>query len=204
MHLQTALKLSLFTSSMLLATVAMAGITATAGDARSKPRADTNLDVTENNNGVRGMEEREYTNFDASPDFGLSTITTAQTVSCYLLHLDPITAPVNVLGQFQFNREIIGVITDTATLEDFDSLCSRPPMDYPPAGTLPLRGMENSPFDNVQVLQDANGAWTRIEIDARVVQNMDQVRVITCESTTTAANCSDLADSIGWGALQMP
>ncbi len=190
---------------LALATTASAALTAAALDAAIAPRADVSEGATENDAGIRGMNEAQTISVTATPDFGVSVTAGVDYIDCHLLHFDPVNDPQTRTGRFKFDGEIIGVITETDTLFDWDELCDPgAPMAYP-AITEVHRGLEpaQTPDDEVRVGQSASGAWNRIEVTAEVSGHTDQVRVITCRDTAPGS-CHDLADSIGWDTLVMP
>ena len=76
--------------------------------------------MTTNDAGIRGMNEIPNTTFTAVPDFGIPLVANDHYVACHLLHFDPDTEPLTRTARYRFDGEILGVITDSATLDLFD------------------------------------------------------------------------------------
>lgn len=164
---------------------ALADITGTALNARKRPPAAVSEGLTENDNGIRGMDENLQCFTGAFPavDAGNQPTPNQTYVECHLLHFDPATDPLTRTGRFKFDNEIMALVYSSGNLDAWDGMCDEMiGMGYPAAGAEPYRGLEPTatPADDIRLGSNAAGRWNRLEFTAEVSGNVDHVRVITC------------------------
>jgi len=181
-------------TAFFASSAASADITGTAWNARKRPPAPVSEGLTENDNGIRGMDENLQCFTDAFPavDAGTQPTPGQSYVECHLLHFDPVNDPLTRTGRFKFDNEIMALVYSSGNLDAWDGICDDAiGMGYPAAGSEPFRGLEPTatPADQVTLTPNPAGRWNRVEVTAEVRGNTDHVRVITC--------CDDVPDCDG-------
>lgn len=161
--------------------LAFAAITGTQPNIAPFMPPNVNLGATQNDFWIMGFDEMSYCNVPLPADLETDqgTISAGDYVQCHFFHAEPLNPPIVLVGRAAFDADIIGVISESALLDDSDAICGDPNVIYPappvPSGQ-PFRGLEAfQAGDYYQVSGNLQG----IEIGVDVPTYSDQVRVIT-------------------------
>jgi hypothetical protein len=159
---------------------ALAQIVAVGGDAVLFTPNSVVQDQNESDTSILAFDENQCFTLTADLETDQGIIPEGTLVSCHMMRSDPANPPQTYQGTAVFDGPILGVISDSALLDDSDDPCGLANTDYPAPMTEPFRGLEAfQATDQYQRVQ--NGCGLQVQMDVPGYQ--DEVRVITecCE-----------------------
>ena len=89
---------------------------------------------------LAAFDERDCVPLDQGVTIGGEELGPGDQVSCTLIYGIVKDVPLGVENYFEFDRPIIGLITDSDELTDWDDICGHLAVDYPSGST--TRGLE--------------------------------------------------------------